>query len=55
MEYIVDGFEVEWEAKAPSMGRHDLGDREGAQSFVVEFFRGSLKGGEIACVRLLRG
>ena len=41
MEYIVDGFEVEWEAKAPSVGRHDLGDREGAQSFVVEFFHGA--------------
>ena len=30
MEYIVDGFEVEWEAKASSVGRHDLGDWKGA-------------------------
>ena len=30
MEHIVDGFEVEWEAKASSMGRHDFSDRKGA-------------------------
>ena len=37
MEDIVDGFEFEWEAKAPSVGRHDLGDRSPASKLLYNY------------------